>query len=389
MKIRLCVVFILLLIASVVLISGCGQSNAASKLIQVSEQNEKEVGSKSVDSETTIQSERSKVGRLSSNGTAGTQEASVIKSGIQDSSEKERTIWVIDTELERDMKTGSVTTWQHDCKVNSDGLVEEDQVVNTSGSIKILRYRYDSNGNCTWECRVDSAGNVDGRLREYDENNHVVIETTSYYMDEEEWQDIDQAFEQELLDVGEEIDQESVAEISARIALYKKYTMMDVFTIGGNLEKVYFFPSRIYQYVYDSSGRYLQAHRLEVNPDEDYVILYDYEDTTDGYNQICYIYRNGELNYRTVFYYDNNKREQKWEAVGLDGKRYQWRTNQYDSKGNVVERISHTEWGTSKTQYTYDANGNIVSEKNYDYSWNEAIPYKTYEYTYKPITVQR
>lgn len=371
------------------LLCGCGQSNSVAQERQAAEREASGTSIQMTGSATRVQTEKGEEDKLYPNESTSTLAAINERSDMQESAKKESIVWVKDTEIERNMKTGEIITWQHEVKLNRDGHIEEDYSTDSDSNIKILLYRYDNNGNCTWECQVDSSGYVNGQLREYDENNHVVIETRSGYMDEEDWLSLDQAFEQEILDSDEEIDPELLDAFRSRIALYKKYTVVDTFTIDGVSEKIYFFPMWIYQYEYDSSGRYLQAHRLESNPEGDYLILYDYEDTPDGYKRIQYVYRNGELSHRTIFYFDKYDREQEWEAVTLSGKQDQWRTTKYDSDGNVIEKISYTPWdGTTKTQYMYDINGNVVSEKSYDYSWNEDIPYETHEYTYKSVVIQ-
>lgn len=358
---------IILVVMLVVFFSGCGRSSSAAEERQDRKQN----GFSETDS-----NEKNPEEPSSDSSTEKLPKGSLV--------------WVKDTETVNDMRSGEVITWQHECTVNRMGLIEEDLARGTDNRLKIVRYRYDKAGNCVWESTYDGT-NVHGLRREYNTDNQMIIETLSSgnWFDESEWRNIDQELLSDYVDPEEEIDPEIVAGIQERIDLFIKYSLCEVYTEGERKGKVYIIPAGINQYEYDPFGKYDQLQLLYINPDDDVEVKTSYEDLSDGYKQTNSVYQYGRLRNYTVFCYDGFGRETYWELEAPNRNAVSWRRMEYDSAGNVIECFEHSNVGRINTTYEYDINGNVISEKIYDYDWSEDVPCMTCEYTYKQVAAGR
>lgn len=298
---------------------------------------------------------------------------------------EERVVWVKDTEQERNMKTGEMILWQHNCQINQDGLLIEDYAVSEDNSRDphIWKYQYDGNGNCTLEVEIQD-WNAQGTFRVFDEEDVLLMEGPVWGYDEEEGL----AMEEDFKSAGhEEVGTDKSTTIKARCALFLQCSTVLSLPIDGEYEKLYIFPGWIYQYEYDGAGKVIRGQNLAVNPDVDKTILYDYETTANGSTRSCYTYQGGALVAQTRFYYDGEGREIRWEQLDEQGAPFSWRDRTYDSFGNLAE-VSVGGTTTPFTQFkcTYDENGNVLTEKKYDFSWREDIPSETHEYTYKALS---
>lgn len=298
---------------------------------------------------------------------------------------EERVVWVKDTEQERNMKTGEMILWQHNCQINQDGLLIEDYAVSEDNSRDphIWKYQYDGNGNCTLEVEIQD-WNAQGTFRVFDEEGRLLVDGPLCGMEDEEWL----SSEEELRNMETTVEDPAQYEmIKSRYDLYMQFHSEMSFMLEGEQITAHIFPQWLYQYEYDNTGKLIRCLRLAINPEADKTILYDYETTANGSTRSCYTYQGGALVAQTRFYYDGEGREIRWEQLDEQGIPFIRRDKTYDSFGNLTElAIVRTATPSERIQYTYDENGNVLTEKKYDFSWREDIPSETHEYTYKALS---
>lgn len=165
---------------------------------------------------------------------------------------------------------------------------------------------------------------------------------------------------------------------------YKQYAFEETISFLDKNVTIYTYPSvYVEQFEYDSSGKYVCMQEFSEFPDSDLEMIFTYDNTPDGSVQTGYCYRNSELISRRIVHFDPAGREISLEFVDMNGNTNSWRQTKYDENGNIIERLNGGRASATRVnRYQYDSYGNVISEKKYDYSWNEDIPYETHEYTY-------
>ena len=166
--------------------------------------------------------------------------------------------------------------------------------------------------------------------------------------------------------------------------LFKQYAFEDTVSFLDKEISIYSYPAgTVFQSEYDSSGKCIRSKSINLDPNSDVEILYSYENTSQGSVQTGYCYRNSELISMRIVHFDPFGREISFELTDMNGNRNSWRETLYDENGNIIKSINGTKVSSPQVDcYEYDSYGNVISEKKYDYSWNEQIPYETHEYTY-------
>ena len=294
-------------------------------------------------------------------------------------------VWVKDTETELDVKTGELTRWQHACELDSEGRIALDYAVaqDNDSKFKFTRHKYDAHGNQIWEDTIEISDNLargaSGELFTYDDSNNNIQAITmgSDAAVTSDNKELLKQFESEYWEGLPEQERE-------RGELFKQYAFEDTVSFLDKEILIYSFPiNSVFQSEYNSSGKCVRSQSISMNPAFDFELIFSYENTSDGSVQTGYCYRNSELISRRIVHFDPAGREISLEIVDMNGNTNSWRETTYDENGNIIERINGIRGTESRVdRYEYDSYGNVISEKKYDYSWNEDIPYETHEYTY-------